>query len=167
MTDAEVAEAFRRYGCLVAERCRRILRDPMIAEDAMQETFVRLWRFGDSFRAAESKLAWLYRVAERCCFDQLARRSSRAETVLEEVPASAQAGPEAGRPLEASQIVMSFLDRFDERTRQVAVLRYLDEMTHDEIAAVTGWSRQTVHKKLQYIEERAGALRNSLYGGGP
>ena len=59
---------------------------------------------------------------------------------------------------------MRFLDRFDDRIKQVAVLHFVDELTQDEIAKVTGWSRQTVSKKLAYLLERAARLRAQLCG---
>src|SRR5262249_43810913 len=80
MTEAEVEEAYRRFGPLVMRRCRRILGSEAAAKDALQETFLRLWRHGDGFAAASSKLGWLYRVAERCCFDHLSRRATRRAT---------------------------------------------------------------------------------------
>ena len=87
MTEEEVADAYRRYGSLVLRRCRRILRDDAAGEDALQEVFVRLMRYGDAFHQAESKVLWLYRVADRCCFDLLARRGARAEaSTLEHAP---------------------------------------------------------------------------------
>ena len=65
-----VSQAYAQFGPLVLLRCKRILRDESSAEDAAQDTFMRLWRYGKSFREATSKVAWLYRVADRCCFDQ-------------------------------------------------------------------------------------------------
>src|SRR5258708_39614871 len=78
MTHDEVAEAYRQYGHLVLRRCRRILRGDGGAEDALQEVFVRLWRYGEAFAAAESKGLWLFRVDDRCCFDHLSSRRARA-----------------------------------------------------------------------------------------
>jgi RNA polymerase sigma-70 factor, ECF subfamily len=161
MTHDEVAEAYRRYGHLVLRRCQRILRDPAAAEDALQEVYVRLWRHGEAFRLADSKVSWLYRVAERCCFDQLARRKARGESVLTDAAAAVR-GP--GGQVEDRDVVLRFLDRFDDRVKQVAVLHYLDELTGDEIASATGWSRQTVHKKVALLRERAAALRARLLG---
>ncbi len=163
MTRDEVECAYKRYGHLVAARCRRIVRNESTADDAVQETFVRLWRFGDGFVAAESKVGWLYRVADRCCFDQLAKQRGRREDPIE--GSRELAGPgHAGQALEDWQIVRAFLDRFDDKMQQVAVLHYVDEMTQEEIAVATGWSRQTVWKKLQLLATRAAALRGSLLG---
>jgi RNA polymerase sigma-70 factor (ECF subfamily) len=167
MTHAEVETAYRDYGHLVLRRCQRVLRGDAAAEDVLQEVFVRLWRYGDAFRAADSKLLWLYRVADRCCFDHLARRPN-APTGAPLDAAAAVAAPGAGHDgaLADRDVVMRFLGRFDDRVKQVAVLHYLDEMTQDEIAAATGWSRQTVWKKITFLKERARGLRASLYGEG-
>jgi len=156
----ELTLAYERMGHLVRARCRRILHDDSAADDAMQECFVRLLRSIESYRAATSKLAWIYRVSDRCCFDVLARRRTRREDPMPargigEVGSGAQA-------MEDRELVLAFLDRFDERTQEIAVMHYLDELSQDEIGAAVGWSRQTVHKKLVYLKERAAALR-SLY----
>ena len=107
MTDEEVADAYRRYGSLVLRRCRRILRDDAAGEDALQEVFVRLMRYGHAFHQAESKVLWLYRVADRCCFDLLARRGARAEaSTLEHAPEPAHRGTGA---LEDREVILRFL----------------------------------------------------------
>jgi RNA polymerase sigma-70 factor (ECF subfamily) len=142
------------------------LRDFALAEDAAQEVFVRLWRYGDAFRAADSKLLWLYRVADRCCFDELDRRrpgrTSTSAADLESVEDlhAIQALP----AIEARETVLAFLDRFDDRMKQIAVLYYIDELSQDEIAEAVGWSRQTVSKKLGFLKDRARRLRLSLCG---
>jgi len=160
MTEDEVTKAYARFGPLVFRRCRRILRDEAAAEDAVQETFVRLWRYGDGFQAADSKLAWLYRVAERCCFDRLARRPAGREVELGERDGATP----ALTALEDAEVVLRFLDRFDDRVKQVALLHYLDGETQEEIARQTGWTRQTVAKKLAELETRAQRLRRGLLG---
>jgi len=156
----EVAAAYRQYARQVLRRCRRILRHQHAAEDVVQEVFLRLWRYGESFRHAECKLGWLYRVADRCCFDELRRQRGQRELPVEDEDGQ-QAASSAP---EDREVILRFLGRFDERVKQVAILHYVDEMTQDEIAAVTGWSRQTIHKKLTMLRERASALRGRLLG---
>ena len=165
MTHSQLEEAYRTYGHLVARRCRRILRDPTAAEDVVQEVFVRLWRHGDAFLVAESKVAWLYRVADRCCFDALARTKARVETSLDEVPEGLTVSGHTSQPIEDREVILRFLGRFDDRVKQVALLYYLDQLSQEEIAMHTGWSRQTVLKKLAYLRERASVLRAQLCGG--
>jgi RNA polymerase sigma-70 factor (ECF subfamily) len=162
VTERDVAQAFERYGHLVLRRCRRIVRDSALAEDAMQETFYRLWRYGDSFLVAESKLAWLSRVSDRCCFDALAQRRNleRAiEACLATDVGARQARAGADTSLAERQEALRMLGRFDARVQQVAVLHYVGDMTQEEIAEATGWSRQTVNKKLALLRDRARRLR--------
>ena len=163
MTKDELADAYRRFGPLVAQRCRAIVRDDALAEDALQNVFMRLWRYEASFAAAESKLGWLYRVADRCCFDLLARRRTRHETSLAELPERHG----NGASVEDRELVMRFLSRFDARTQQVAVLHYLEGLPQEEIARATGWSRQTVWKKLTLLRDSAARLRADLEQGEP
>lgn len=59
MTEDELTRASLTYGHLVLRRCRRLLRDCASAEDAAQETFLRLWRHGDAFALTDSKVARL------------------------------------------------------------------------------------------------------------
>src|SRR5215813_7132571 len=104
MTDAEVGEAYRRYGALVLRRCQRILRDRAAAEDALQDAFVVLW---------------LYRVADRCCFDRLTRRGARVEINLADASGALVDEASHGKSVEDREVVMCFLDRFDDRVKQV------------------------------------------------
>lgn len=163
MGAAEVAAAYREYADKVRRRCRRILRQEEAAEDATQEVFLKLWRYGQSFREAECKLGWLYRVADRCCFNELRRRRVQREIQVE--PTDYPSTPPS--TADERELVLRFLGRFDERVQTVAVLHYVEEMTHDEIALVTGWSRQTIHKKLGMVRDRAQALRQRLFGEAP
>src|SRR5687768_1267942 len=108
MKHEEIEEAYRRYGHLVLRRCRRILKDDAAAEDALQEVFLRLWRYGEAYLIADSKVSWLYRVADRCCFDQLARRRSRPEAPLEPGHERASDGPLPGQALEDRDVLLRF-----------------------------------------------------------
>jgi RNA polymerase sigma-70 factor, ECF subfamily len=156
----EVTQAYRQYAHELRRRCRYILRSEPAAEDAVQEVFTRLWRYGHSFRDAQCKLSWLYRVADRCCFNELKRRRTRREVPTHDSDDGAHHRPSS--TLEDREVILRFLNRFDSRVQQVAVLHYVDEMTQVEIAEVTGWSRQTIHKKLLLLRERAAVLRERL-----
>ncbi len=167
LTHAELAESYRRFGTLVLRRSRRYLRDVADAYDVQQEVFFRLWRYGARYREAESKVGFLYRITDRCCFDLLARRGSRREASLEDAsPQSLATEPTARSVVEHRDLAERFLSRFDERVQQVAVLHFVEEMTQEEIAGRTGWSRQTVFQKLALLRRRAAALRNRLWRGG-
>jgi|SoiMethySBSTD1v2_1073268.scaffolds.fasta_scaffold05162_7 RNA polymerase sigma-70 factor (ECF subfamily) len=160
MAPEEITEAYVKYGPYVLRRCRRILGSEAAAQDALQEAFMRLVRRADLFAGAESKLAWLYRVAERCCFDQLSRPATRASRPLEELRTGDPWEPSSAMQAEDRDVVMKFLGGLDEKLRQVAVLHYLDEMGQEEIARAVGCSRQTVVNRLTAIKQRVEIFRS-------
>ena len=150
----EISQLYRRLGPLIYRRCLKLLRDPDNARDATQEVFVRALRHAETLKADRECLPWLYRVATNYCLNWIRDRKSTDDRRPEEI---LQAGS-GERRLAARQQVISLLDKFDERTRQIAVYSLLDGMTQKEIASVTGLSRKTVGKKLSRFSQRAKEL---------
>lgn len=154
LTNREVAELFEQYGYLVHRRCLIILRSEALADDALQNAFIKVMRYGDHVRSADSPLRWLYRVADRCSFDLL-RRSRKVELLspderVVDVPDMSMSVDVAAR-----DSVLAFLNRLDDLDRHIAVLAFVDELSQDQIAAEVNRSRQTVNKRLGRIRERA------------
>lgn len=150
----EISQLYRRLGPLIYRRCLRLLRDPDNARDATQEVFVRALRHAGRLKADRECLPWLYRVATNYCLNWIRDRKPEDDRRPEEILQQ-----ESGeRRLAARQQVISLLDKFDEKTRQVAVYSLLDGMTQEEIASVMGLSRKTVGKKLSRFSERAKEL---------
>jgi RNA polymerase sigma-70 factor (ECF subfamily) len=156
LNEKELAEIYEQYSALLLRRCRRLLGDRQAAEDVLHDAFVKIWKYGSSYREASSRLGWLYRSVDRCCFDALGVRARRGEQPFE---AGVEIAGVAARDEAADwQIVRLFLHRLDERMQQIATMHWIDEMTQEEIASATGWSRQTVGKKLDQLRERAAKL---------
>ena len=148
----EVASIYERYGALMRRRCIRILGDTSLADDALQEAFINLIRYGAQFRTVDAKLRWLYRLSDRCCFGQLNRRRQLADRERGgEVPDVS--GPPA--PIEARERVVRIMGALSDVERRLAVLAYVDEFSQSEIGRETGWSRQTINKKLKAIRAKA------------
>ena len=66
--------------------CYRLLGTLADAEDAAQEALVRAWKARASFEGRSSIKTWLFQIASRVCFDQLASRSRRSMPDLEHGP---------------------------------------------------------------------------------
>ena len=157
MDDARLTALYTQYGYLVHRRCLSLVRRPEDAEDALQETFLRVKRYGEP-RDGGATLAWLYTIAQRCCFD-LMQRSGREPAASEAQLATFEQRGE-GSPVDADRraLVGQALRQLDEKTRTIGVLHFLDGYTQEEVAEQTGYSRRTVGKKLQLFEERVRQL---------
>jgi RNA polymerase sigma factor (sigma-70 family) len=95
----------------------------------------------------------------------LAARARRPELLLDPLAPELDRIPAMPRDEAADwQVVRMFLHKLDDRMQRIAVMHWVDEMTQDEIAAETGWSRQTVCKKLKQLRERAARLAVRLRG---
>ena len=154
MDDTQLADLYKRYGYLVHRRCLQLLRNPADAEDALQETFLRLKRLDATPAEAGSTLAWLYTVARRVAFDLMEKRR-RAPVAGEHDLLELERRGE-GEPADADRraLVGAALRDLDGDTRTIGVLHHLDGYTQEEVAARTGFSRKTVGKKLARFEER-------------
>ncbi|NMB76464.1 MAG: sigma-70 family RNA polymerase sigma factor [Myxococcales bacterium] len=154
LDEAAIAELYRRCGALVLRRCRLLLRDPAEAEDALQEVFMRLLRYGASLEGERVPLSWLYRTAERCCFDRLRRR--RREEPVDEAALAREPTPiDEALGSEAREVLGRFFHRLPDKLKRLALLHYLDGLPQERIAVELGWSRRTVGKKLRALAERA------------
>ena len=148
MDRSSIQALFEQYGYAVHRRCVRILGSPAEADDAVQEVFMRVMKYGSS-RTGEAPLPWLYRIADRVCFDQLNRRKRYAgPTESERTLAAEQAAEGSQLSPEDMRAIAEVLEACKTNVREVAVLYHLDQLTQDEVAARVGVSRKTVKQRL-------------------
>ena len=153
MDEAELGRLFGTYGYLVHRRCRSILQSPSDAEDALQEVFLRVSKYGGT-QSGESVLAWLYSVTFNVCCDQMKRRrreQPEAPQRLAELDTRTVGSPEDS---DRRAVVGAVLRSVGRRTREIVVLHHVSGMTQEEVASETGYSRKTVGKKLQAFSDR-------------
>jgi len=163
LTDERLAELYTRYGYLVRRRCLAVLGSAVDAEDAMQEVFVRVRKYGVPQPPPASLLAWLYTVANRCCYDALGRRGRQEPLDPAELPQVDQRTVGSLADADRRAVVGAVLRELDEATREMGLLHHLGGLTQEEVAEKTGYSRKTVGKKLQAFEA---ALKARLAGAG-
>jgi RNA polymerase sigma factor (sigma-70 family) len=150
LSNAAVTDIYNRYGHLLLRRCRVLMRDDAAADDALQDAFVKIMRHGGAFWTVDSKLGWLYRVVDNCCFDAQKRRRERPAPDEELERASTNAAPSPVARIAVSRA----LERLHGRERQLAVLALVDSAGQQQFASEVGWSRQTVNKKLGDVRRR-------------
>src|SRR5579862_8951276 len=74
LSDRRFVQLAHDHAGAVAAYARAVAPDRWTAEDAVQETFLRAWRYRDSFRASGSFEGWLIRICRRCLVEFAAKR---------------------------------------------------------------------------------------------
>jgi RNA polymerase sigma-70 factor (ECF subfamily) len=139
---------------------RLILRDPLEAEDAVQDAFLRAWRFRASAPRDAGWQPWLYRVVVNACCSRLRRdiprRDRRADLDGEYVDEGP--GPEA-RALHAEEqsAVAEALAALPEGLRIPVVLRYYAGLSEKDVAVAIGRRPGTVKSRLYEARRRLAA----------
>jgi RNA polymerase sigma factor (sigma-70 family) len=138
-----------RHGGMVLGTCRRVLRDPVEAEDAFQATFLVLARKAGSVRVDGSLAPWLHGVARRVAGK--ARAGSIRRRRFESSSTAAGAEPSSEATLDEFDlrpILFEELDRLPEKYRTPVVLCHLEGKTHEEAAQELRWPVGTVSGRL-------------------
>jgi len=140
---------YRRYSRPVFGLALRRLGDRGRAEDAVQETFVSIWRSAGTYRPERGPGApWLYGVARNAIVDRgRARNEPPAEAPEEPSP---EAGPEEQAEQSWTQWqVHGALERLPEREREVIALAYWSDLSQSEVAARLGIPLGTVKTRTR------------------
>src|SRR4051795_10800723 len=132
MSDDRLVELYRAYGGAVYARCRRLLGDAQAAEDAAQETFLRVHRHLARAPDARQALRWIYRIATNYCLNELRNRRYRPQPVAD-LPDRAAV---TGDPLVDRDLVRRIVERVPTKLRAVAFLYHVDGLEQSEVAAV-------------------------------
>jgi len=148
--DDLLAQLYRRYGPTIYARCRRMLRDDAAAEDATQETFLRVMRHIEKTPDDREALNWIYRIATNHCLNLLRYARKRPQAPSEEsLPAG---NPEAA--FADRDFVARALRRAPHKLATVAWLHHVDGLPQGEVATVLGISRRTVVNRLADFARR-------------
>jgi RNA polymerase sigma-70 factor, ECF subfamily len=146
-------EIERVYAARYASFCRlasTVTGNVDAAHDAVQEGFARALAHRDEFRGEGSLEGWVWRIVLRVALDD--RRNGRPRSVPEN-PESATAGwtPALPHP-ELDPQLADALRALPERQRLVVFLRYFADLSHAEIAALTGIRSGTVSATLAHAK---------------
>ena len=143
------------------------LNDSAAAEDALQTVFVKVFEALPFFRLESSFLTWIYRVALNECKNRKRRRKlfvpiSRETEDLHHIdPGPAPDHQHAVQ--QASRLIHDAVMDLKPKYRAVVVLKYLEELSYEEIAVVLGCSQGTVatrlHRALAILEKKLRRFR--------
>ncbi len=134
-----------RYGLMVLRTARLIVRDPDLAEDVCQETFLKTWRRIDSLRD-EDPGPWLNRIAAHEAVSAW-RRRHRLQALRERIGLDPGSRPEVST--EARLDLGRALERLKVEDRAVLVLHYYQDLSVEETARALGIPVDTAKSRLK------------------
>lgn len=117
------------------------------AEDLAQDIFIRAWKGLDRFRGDSNLTTWIYRIAWNVCASHLDKKGrtiemmSYNETDDEEMQLGSYHGSAEDlsfKNAENRQFLETLFERIPEAHKMILTMYYMQEMTYEEIAAVTG-----------------------------
>jgi RNA polymerase sigma-70 factor, ECF subfamily len=172
-------ELVQLYGERVYRLVHRMLGRREEAEDMAQEVFVQVFKAIDQFRGDSKLGTWIYRIAVNTCKNRskyLSRRHSDREEEFEPLAERSAVGDAAGASTEYAQpdqvvagyqvetIVRRCISELDEDFREVLILRDLEDLSYEDIVAITGHPEGTVKSRLHRARAMLKAKVEALLG---
>ena len=135
---------------------RRLVVSHEDAEDILQETFINVYRFADSFKGESRIYTWLFRIATNECTKHFRKNKNwlkNAESITDKM-----IGEVSGNDTENGEAVLIKFQRailrLPEKQRLVFNLRYYDELSYEEISQIMGSSVNTLKTNYHYASEK-------------
>lgn len=147
-----------KYGTSMLRMCTMYLGDVHLAQDAVQDSFVKIYRAFKPIEEKTAEKAWVMRITVNVCKDYLRSSWKRRVNLVEEypeLPAEQSPSREEGRLIQEIRTLKP-------KYREVILLHYYQQLKVNEIAEVLGAPQSTVSIRLRRARE---ALKKQLEGG--
>ena len=143
--EAAFAELMERHRTRLQRMAYALLPDRAAADDAVQETFIRLWTHARRFNPTHTVATWLCTICCRRCYDEL-RRHRRLRIALPLPEPTVQA--DDMEATELAELLRRAVALLPPKQRIVYQLREVEGLSADETAAATGQSPEQVKANL-------------------
>jgi len=146
----------------------RQVRVPQLAEDVVQETFVRVVQNAADFKHEARFTTWVYTITRNLCIDQLRKRALRKHPSLDQAGGDEGDGPTLGEQTadprasvereatgtELRERIARAVDKLPDDQREVFLMREFSNLPFKEIAEITNVPENTVKSRMRYALER-------------
>ncbi|MDJ0497744.1 MAG: sigma-70 family RNA polymerase sigma factor [Acidimicrobiia bacterium] len=140
-------ELVRRHQDFVYGAALRIVRNPVMAQDLAQETFVRAHRALPGFRGQSQVRSWLYRIATNLALNAVQRRREYPTDDIPDRPARRDPATDA-EAIALRHELEAAVAQLPEKLRKPLVLREFDGMSYQEIADALELPLNTVRTRI-------------------
>lgn len=156
---------FQRYCRPLFRFFCRMSGNRVLADDLVQDVFVRVLKYRHTYEDDGVFEAWLFRIARNAYFDA-ARKHPGLEVISDECEVAAR-GPSQGQQLELDDDVARLresLRRLPADKREVIILARYRGLTHEQLGALMGVEAGTVRVRLHRALKQLGDIFNELGG---
>jgi RNA polymerase sigma-70 factor, ECF subfamily len=144
-----LAELYGRYGAIAYGLARRVLGDPVLAEDAVQEGFLAVWSSAKRFVPERGEArTWILTIVHRRAVDLVRGRRGRERHPLELANSVQDASDDALAQIEERECVRWALRALPQEFREPLVLAYYEGLTQPELAARLGQPLGTIKSRM-------------------
>jgi RNA polymerase sigma-70 factor (ECF subfamily) len=149
---------FDRYQAPFLRKARYILKSQEVAEDAVQETFLKIYKYADRFSEQEgaSFQSWAYKVLSNTCYTQLSKKLNDIKHLkmveFDELDLSSSTDSRV-RDEEVS-LVSSVLTRLPQRLSRLLFLYFFEDKSYEEIALSEDLSLSAVRSGLHRAKKQ-------------
>ncbi len=152
-----LAELIEKYESPLRYFISRLLGDLEMTEDIFQDTWLSVLRCISTLKNADAFAAWLYRIARNKVYHQLRRKKRLTE--LNESLVVPDAVEEPTFSAEDAAAIHKSLTTLKPQDKEVLMLRFLEQMSYQQMAQVLGCNVGTVRSRLHYARA---ALKREL-----
>ncbi len=148
LTDHEMQRLLECYGNDILRLCTLYLKDRHLAEDALQETYIRVWQKYSTFRGQAEEKTWITRIAINVCknFRRTAWFQRTEPFDLIEIAGDIR---DDYQQIDESIDLMQAILNLKEKYRAVLLLKYYEEFSVKEIADILSMKQSTVLSLLR------------------
>lgn len=165
---AAFAQLVRRHQAPLFNFALRQVRVQPLAEDIVQEAFVRVVQNAADFKHEARFTTWVYTITRNLCIDQLRKRALRKHPSLDESRSEEGDGPTLGEQTpdprasvereatgtELKERIARAVDKLPDEQREVFLMREVANLPFKEIAEITNVPENTVKSRMRYALER-------------
>jgi RNA polymerase sigma factor (sigma-70 family) len=145
------------YGPKIYQQVFRILRDENLAQDAIQNTFIKIWRNLHQFNKECTLFSWIYRIAHNEALTILSKEKKQKDFVSNSpiVEWSGHSGfSDQLNTEEISNLLLEAIDMLPEKQAQTFQLKYFDDLKYSEISELLGTSEGALKANFHIASEK-------------
>lgn len=153
MTEAEFTSTYNRLYPKIYRLCLGyVAGDEAMARELSQQTFIKVWNHGSSFKGDSDISTWIYRIAVNCCLGQIKKKRPLKLEIDPAIMDNSEDANEEENPAKNIQQRYGCIDQLKTINKTV-ILMELEQIPQEEIATTLGYSHGSIRTRLSRIRE--------------